>query len=111
MFTLKLIQEVEQMTEKAIESRLVNEVKKRGGVSYKFVSPGNVGVPDRIVILPGGEVWFVELKTETGRLSAMQEYQIKRMINVGARVAVLHGAEDVKRFMENRAAEQGRAKV
>ena len=99
------------MTEKAVEARLVSGIRALGGIAYKFTSPGNVGVPDRVVILPGGEVWFVELKTETGRLSTMQEHQIKRMINIGARVAVLHGSEDVKRFMENRAAEQGRAKV
>lgn len=99
------------MTEKAVEAKLAKGVKDMGGLAYKFVSPGNIGVPDRLLIFPDGTIWFVELKTESGKLSAMQEYQIKRMINVGARVAVLHGSEDVKRFMENRAAEQGRAKV
>lgn len=57
------------MKESEIEARLVRGVKALGGVAYKFVSPGNVGVPDRLVVLPGGRVIFVELKAEGGRLS------------------------------------------
>ena len=60
------------MKESEIEARLVRGVKALGGVAYKFVSPGNVGVPDRVVVLPGGRVIFVELKAEGGRLSPMQ---------------------------------------
>ena len=54
------------MLESEIEKKLVREIRKMGGMAYKFVSPGNTGVPDRIVILPG-VITFVELKTETGR--------------------------------------------
>ena len=52
------------MKESEIEARLVRGVKALGGVAYKFVSPGNVGVPDRVVVLPGGRVIFVELKAD-----------------------------------------------
>lgn len=57
------------MRESDIERRLVQGVKKLGGRAYKFVSPGNVGVPDRLVVLPGGVVLFVEVKApdEIGR--------------------------------------------
>ena len=48
--------------EKDIEKRLVREVKKLGGLCLKWVSPGNSGVPDRIVLMPGGKAIFVELK-------------------------------------------------
>ena len=48
--------------EKQIEDHLRNKVKKLGGRAYKFVSPGNSGIPDRLVILPGGKVGFAELK-------------------------------------------------
>ncbi len=44
------------MLEKMIEQKLRNEVKALGGRAYKFVSPGNDGVPDRLVVLPGGKV-------------------------------------------------------
>lgn len=55
--------------EKEIEKILVAEVKKLGGKAYKFVSPGNSGVPDRIVIFPKKPPVFVELKTDTGVLT------------------------------------------
>ena len=64
------------MKESEIEARLVRGVKALGGVAYKFVSPGNVGVPDRVVVLPGGRVIFVELKAEGGRLSPMQRLSL-----------------------------------
>lgn len=83
------------MREKDIESRLVREVHRRGGLTYKFVSPGSVGVPDRIIITPGGAVWFVELKTETGRISRMQQYQLERLQGIGARACVVYGLEDM----------------
>lgn len=61
--------------EKDIEKRLVREVKKLGGLCLKWVSPGNSGVPDRIVLMPGGKAIFVELKKPGGREEgALQRY-------------------------------------
>ena len=60
------------MKESEIERVLVEEVKRLGGRAYKWTSPGNDGVPDRIVFLPDTRVIFVELKTDTGRLSPLQ---------------------------------------
>lgn len=88
------------MTEREIEKKLVDGVRKLGGRAYKFVSPGNDGVPDRIVILPGISPVFVELKTETGRLSSLQNVQIKKLKDLGQDVRILYGLEDVKRFLE-----------
>ena len=50
------------MREKDIEGHLRDRVKAMGGRAYKFVSPGNDGVPDRLVLLPGGKIMFVETK-------------------------------------------------
>lgn len=88
------------MLEREIEKKLVNGVRKLGGRAYKFVSPGNDGVPDRIVVLPGISPVFVELKTETGRLSSLQNVQIKKLKDLGQDVRILYGLEDVKRFLE-----------
>ena len=88
------------MLEWEIEKKLVDGVRKLGGRAYKFVSPGNDGVPDRIVVLPGISPVFVELKTETGRLSSLQNVQIKKLKDLGQDVRVLYGLEDVKRFLE-----------
>ena len=88
------------MLEREIEKKLVDGVRKLGGRAYKFVSPGNDGVPDRIVVLSGRVPKFIELKTETGRLSSLQNVQIKRLKDLGQEVRVLYGLEDVKRFLE-----------
>ena len=85
------------LTEKAIERLFVRKVQERGGLSYKFVSPGNIGVPDRIVITPSGEVLFVELKTETGRLSPVQEHQLERLRRQNCNAIVLYGKEEVEK--------------
>lgn len=88
------------MREKDIEKILVNEVKRLGGRAYKWVSPGNDGVPDRIVVLPGLRPIFVELKTEKGQLSALQRVQIKRLQEWGQEVGVLYGLPQVRDFLE-----------
>lgn len=87
------------MLEKEVEKYLVREVKKIGGISFKFISPGNAGVPDRIVILPTGKVVFVELKTDKGKLTKLQESQIRKITGLGAEVKVLYGIEGVRKFI------------
>lgn len=87
------------MIESDIESRLVTAVRKLGGIAYKFVSPGNTGVPDRIIIMPGGRVWFVELKTDTGRLRPSQKRQIEKIRQRGANTFVLKGMDGLQEFM------------
>lgn len=88
------------MLEKEIERRMVLEVKKRGGLCYKFTSPNNPGVPDRIVITPDGRVIFVELKTEIGRLAKIQRWQVSEMQKRGVDVRVVKGWDAVKAFIE-----------
>lgn len=88
------------MKESTIEARLVREVKKRGGLCYKFTSPGNPGVPDRIVVLPDGVTVYVELKTEIGRLANIQKWQIEELRKRGAEVRVLKGMDQVLAFLE-----------
>ena len=87
------------MKESTIEAKLVRMVRELGGLCFKFVSPGNPGVPDRLIILPGGRVVFVELKTEVGRLATIQTWQLEEMRRRGADVRVLKGLEQVKAFV------------
>lgn len=89
------------MKESEIERVLVEEVKHLGGRAYKWVSPGNSGVPDRIVILPDTRPIFVELKTDTGRLSPLQEIQIQKLKNLGQRVEIVKGIRGVKMFFQD----------
>ena len=63
------------MTEKELELMLVREVKRRGGRAFKFISPGINGMPDRLVLMPGGRAGFVEVKAPGKN---MRPNQIKR---------------------------------
>ena len=77
------------MLEREAEKKLVDGVRRMGGRAYKFVSPGNDGVPDRIVVLPDTAPMFVELKTESGKLSSLQKVQITRLEKLGQNVSCL----------------------
>lgn len=87
------------MKESQIERRLVEGVKKLGGMCLKFTSPGTLGVPDRIIITAKGKVMFVELKAETGRLTKIQRYVIGEMQKRGADVRVVKGIDAVKSLL------------
>lgn len=96
------------MLEREIEKKLIDRVRDLGGRAYKWVSPGNNGVPDRIVILPGGRIVFVELKADRGRLSALQQIQIRTLRRLGCDVRVLQGPDQIQAFMDTITAEQMR---
>ncbi len=89
------------MRESEIEKILVNEVKKLGGRAYKWTSPGNAGVPDRIVIFPGCVPVFVELKAGGGTLTPLQENQISRLEALGQRVRVVKGMDGLSQFFQD----------
>ena len=88
------------MLESRIERALVRGIKRAGGWAIKLVSPGNAGVPDRLVLLPGGLVIFVELKQDTGRLSPLQKEMHTRLRELGMQVRTLYGMDQVHQFVE-----------
>ena len=88
------------MLEKQIEAYLVKRVKALGGVAYKFVSPAHRGVADRIVCLPDGKTWFIELKAEGGRLSPLQQVFADEMARMNQNYCVLWSKEDVDTWIQ-----------
>lgn len=86
--------------EAKIEEWLVKQIKDMGGIADKFVSPANPGVPDRLIVMPPGKIYFVELKTEIGRLSNIQKWQRERYAKCGAEVRVIKGMEQAKEFIK-----------
>ena len=88
------------MRESPIEARLSREVKHAGGLCLKWVSPGCTGVMDRIVLLPGGRVIFVELKQPGGRLSERQKWMADALARLGMDVRCLWNKEQVDKFLE-----------
>ena len=73
------------MREKEIEQKLVDTVKKHGGICPKFVSPGFSGMPDRIVLLPKGKFAFVELKAPNKKPRPLQVARHKLLMGLGFR--------------------------
>ena len=87
--------------ESDIEKLLVSKVKDLGGRAIKWESPGNAGVPDRIVIFQDGRLVFVELKTRKGRLSDLQEMQIRKLRGLGQTVYVSKGVQGLIDFFKS----------
>lgn len=96
------------MRESEIERHLVWHVNRLGGVAYKFKSVNHRGVADRVVCLPGGQTWFVELKTKGGRLSALQKLFAQDMERLGQRYACLWTKDAVDQWARDAANEQPR---
>lgn len=71
-------------SEKSIEDYLRLQVKRMGGRAYKFSSPGNAGVPDRLVVLPGGKIAFVELKAPGRKPTVKQNQKMQELRHLGA---------------------------
>lgn len=74
--------------ESFIEKKLVQEVKKRGGLCEKWIS-GTSGWPDRIVILPAGKIGFVEVKAPGKEPRPLQVHRHKQLSALGYKVYVL----------------------
>ena len=87
--------------EKQIEAYLVKKVKELGGMAYKFTSPAHRGVSDRIVCLPDGQTWFVELKTEGGRLSPLQKHFQSEMARMNQKYACLWSKQHVDEWIKD----------
>lgn len=69
--------------ESKLELRCREYAEYRGGELLKWVSPGNTGVQDRILLLPRGFIAFIEFKAPDGKLDAKQEYWFNRMYELG----------------------------
>ena len=83
------------MKESEVELYFVWAVLSLDGITYKFKSPNQRGVADRITCLPNGDTWFVELKTKGGRLSELQKLYAKNMEKLNQKYAVLWNKEQI----------------
>ena len=83
------------MREKSIESKLTAEVRRLGGLAPKFVSPGLDGVPDRLILLPGGKVAFAELKAPGKTHRPLQAVRKRQLEALGFRVFVIDSIEQI----------------
>lgn len=86
------------MIESQVERYLHSKVTANYGMCLKFVSPGTVGVPDRIVI-HRGRIMFVELKRPGEKPRPLQQVRARQMRAAGARVYCISTTDQVDRFV------------
>lgn len=95
MKTLKKILHNSELSEKSIEHYLAERVKAMGGECLKYSNPHAIGYPDRLVLLPGGRVMWVELKSYGERPRAIQLQRIERLRQLGQEVHVCDSRQAV----------------
>ncbi len=83
------------MREKTIEQKLTAAVKSAGGKALKFTSPGFDGMPDRIILMPGGKCGFVEVKAPGEKPRPLQSARHEMLRRLGFRVYVLDSAVQI----------------
>ena len=85
--------------ERDVERRLARRVEELGGLCIKH---GQDGWPDRIVMLPGGRLYWVELKRPHGRLADLQMYRAVELGKVGQQVVCLWSVDDVEKWIKEK---------
>ena len=88
------------MREKQIEQKLVRAVRAVGGLAPKFVSPGLDGVPDRLILLPGGHLAFAELKAPGQKPRPLQQRRIGQLRLLGFRVYIIDNMNQIGGVLE-----------
>jgi hypothetical protein len=89
--------------ESSAERRLHTLVVSVGGLCWKLLPSSAKGIPDRLVMLPGGKIWFIELKRATGRPSKAQCVVRAKLEALGCKAAFLYGSAEVTRWFEEEA--------
>lgn len=88
------------MSEKEIEQQLLKAVRKMGGRAVKFMSPGFDGMPDRLVLLPGGRCGFVEVKAPGMKPRALQLVRHEMLKAWGFKVYVLDAIGQIEEIID-----------
>lgn len=88
------------MRESTVENKLRNAAKERGGIALKFISPGLAGVPDRLIILPGGKYAFVEVKRPGGKTRPIQRICHRRLRKLGCKVYILDHPDNIMEVLD-----------
>ena len=88
------------MYERTIEQELVSRVKVMGGIAPKFTSPGFDGMPDRLILLPGGRIGFVELKAPGRKPRPLQLARHRLLRRLGFKVYVIDKIDQIDSVLE-----------
>lgn len=87
------------MLESTIESYLVREVRRRGGLIVKLNAQFNKGIPDRLAIMPGGVCIFIELKQSKGRAQPAQIWWQNALRGLNQHAFILRSKDDIDELL------------
>lgn len=87
------------MQESGLEQRLKREVERRGGLARKLITPGAGGAQDRLILMPGGRVWFVELKAPGRRPRPLQVHRANELRALGFQVRIISTVGELDEFL------------
>jgi hypothetical protein len=90
-----------KILERDVEKYFCWTVETMGGKTWKFKSPAQRGVADRIACLPDGSTWFVELKTKGGKLAPLQKMFLAKLEGLNQKYAVLWTHEHIDQWRES----------
>lgn len=88
------------MSETDVERHLKKLVEGLGGIAFKFKSPGYLGVPDRLCVLPSGKIFFVEVKDRNGKVNTAQHRCMNKLKHMRQDVYVVWSVLDVDLLMK-----------
>jgi hypothetical protein len=89
-----------EMQEANVEKYLIRYVKDKGGLCLKFISASMRGLPDRIVILPQGKIFFIELKAKGKKPRPEQTRVHKLFSSLGVKVYTADSKEKVRSVVD-----------
>lgn len=88
-------------SEKVLETKLKNGVEKMGGYCIKILCTHLTGLPDRLCLLPGGKIFFAEIKTTKKKAKPMQRVWSARFKKIGFDVFLIDTSVQIKKILEN----------
>lgn len=88
------------MREREVEKALTKEVKKRGGLALKFMSPGMSGVPDRLIMIKGGKLAFIELKAPGKKMRPLQIKRKRQLEELGFKVYCIDDKNQIGEILD-----------
>lgn len=86
--------------ERNIEQYLIKTIKLHGGIAIKLLSATQAGLPDRLVLMPSGKIWFVELKRSGEDPSDLQIWRHGQLKRLGHEVLVFDNKNDIDEWLE-----------
>lgn len=87
-------------SEKSIETKICKYAKSKGCLVYKFTSPNQAGVPDRMFLFEG-KTLFIEVKRKGGKVSMLQNFHIEKLRGQGFNAVVAYNAEQGKQYLDD----------